>query len=129
MEQFHKFGQAWDPAEVQGKGDAVLNIKNVCLVKIFWKICLDYKLSRKEPSYSSVLFNLPVRYWPDVMTDNWEISRAGGGKYYKNYQKDPVNIFKSFRHIFCEPEAGLGQMSLKTLGMLQIFPTRMTAKI
>jgi hypothetical protein len=39
-----------------------------------------------------------------VITDDWEISRAGGGKYYKNTSNDPVTIVKLFRHIFCEPE-------------------------
>ena len=83
----HKFGQPWDSAEVEDKVDATLDNKNVCIVKVFWKICLDKKLSRREPCHSNVLFNLPVRYWPDVMTDNWEMSRAGGGKYPKNTRR------------------------------------------
>ena len=100
----HKFGQQWDSAKVEDKGDTALENKYVCIVNVFWKICLDEKLSRREPCHSNIMFNLPVRDWPDVMTDKWEMSAAGIGKFSKKTQKDPVTIFKSFRHIFCEPE-------------------------
>jgi len=98
----HKFGHQWESIE-NTEHDYVLMNKKVCIMQVFWKISLNDKLSRSEPSQSSIIFNLPVSDWPDIVTVGWDT--PDDGKHSNYGQKEPVNIFKKYRHIFSEPES------------------------
>eukprot|EP00092_Neocalanus_flemingeri_P001664 GFUD01001775.1.p1 GENE.GFUD01001775.1~~GFUD01001775.1.p1 ORF type:complete len:778 (+),score=227.17 GFUD01001775.1:185-2518(+) len=100
----HKFGSSWDAFGVFDEpNDVINNSDDVNIVEAFWSISLDRSCCRKDQSLSDIILNLPVCYWPDVFTDSWNSTDIFIVKDINDGQKDPVNIFKSFRHIFSEP--------------------------
>lgn len=98
----HKSEPSWNISYVK----VVLNQSkkyDLPTMEAFWNISMNEKYCRSEPSLLTIQFNLPVHDWPDIFTQFWDPSENVIANYDKNGNKDPVNIFKSFRHIFTEP--------------------------
>merc|ERR1712142_684475 len=97
----HKFGKPW---KIPNGDGTEYPPKQVCVMKVFWKICLNKKLSEKEPSHASIVLNLPVSEWPGVCTDNWTNLQDEKYKPHDSELEDPVDIFNEFKDVFYQEE-------------------------
>jgi len=96
----HKFGQPWIIADIVDDDD--YPTKQVCVMKVFWKICLNKKLAIREPRHSSIIFNLPVFDWPGISMENWTKPLDENDEQNQSKQVDHIDDFTEFKHVFDE---------------------------